>query len=278
MRDTISVALPASDASRFLVAHLTDSASVDCEGHPISTRRGGYRLGSSNPTILLSSDSTAPVILLHDIQPGTDPRDLIDRRVDLVITADPVTLDYARTQRDLRLVPLAWSVTYTLVSSPGQAPPLEPSDGFRAELAHDAVRAEARPAERPERRDVEGGCTVQSPRPAVRLPDIAIPRNDPIARALAERLVAVAAPSGPRRVTALPPAGLDSALTHGTAMAYIVPLSRVRPTECAGTYPLPRGSSLFPLIDVRATAVLRPGVPPFFIEGDGTIRFPSRQP
>jgi hypothetical protein len=56
--------------------------------------------------------------------------------------------------------------------------------------------------------------------------------------------------------------------------AFVGAFPRFEPLlDCEGVPPVPVGSTVAALVDARATAVLRAGVPPFLIQGDGTIRF-----
>jgi hypothetical protein len=66
-----------------------------------------------------------------------------------------------------------------------------------------------------------------------------------------------------------------SALADGRVSAFVVPLPRYAPASpgCPDGYRIPIQSTVVPLIETRATAVLRPGVPAFRIQGDGSIRF-----
>ena len=155
------------------------------------------------------------------IEPGADPRDLLGAGADLVVTSDPATREYADLRPELVHRPLPWSRRYRLaVPEPGIGAPTF----LLGELARDAVREEARPA----RATPDDGCgwadsldpgprTVADPRPGApssprggRPPPDAAPRGnddprlgigfqpgDPTARALAERLVALAVAAGP---------------------------------------------------------------------------------
>ena len=164
-RDTVIVALPAGQAERFMAAHRADRATaVDCEGVSRSSPVPAFRVSSANPAILSPIDTLRArwVMLIRIAETNADPRDLMDKGADVVITADPAALEYARRRQDLRLVPLAWSTTYALVAPPGSPPPPIP-ENLRAELARDVVRAEARPAEGPEWRESDAGCRAPAP-------------------------------------------------------------------------------------------------------------------
>lgn len=278
-RDTILVAAAgpvdpaypraeASFAARFLGAQLGPAApGADCR--VAESGLGAFRL-TAGDSLLAPTDPGAsrPLIRLRRFAPADDPRDWIDRGADVVVTADPATLEYAARRPELRLIPLAWSAVYVLLSPPGSPLPVDPNAALRAELARDAVRVEARPAEAGYWWDGGQRCSAPPAGPRNAAPGIAIPAGDPVARALAERLVALS-PAGLTRVIAYPPARFDSVLALAAGAA-ILPLPRMDPGHCA-----PGGWALAPLIETRETAVVRSGVPPFLITVNGTIRFLS---
>ena len=265
-RDTISVALPESDLLQFELNHSTDSAVRVCAG-----RWPTWRPASSGERLLVPVDSVAPVLRLIPMTASTDPRDLVDRQVEVILTADPTALEYARARPEREVVPLAWATTYVLILPDSAATPVELTDRLRAELAGEVVRAEARPA-------ADSGwwnsgiCSVQIPRPSVRLPDIMVPAQDPVARAIAERLVALAPAGSLRRITPLSRSSLDAALRQ-PASAFVVPLPRGSPSDCQVVSPLPAGGRFIPLVDLRTSVILGPGALPFLINRDGSIRF-----
>ena len=278
LRDTVIVALPAAEAERFIAAHRTDrSTAVDCGGWSRSTAVPVFRVSSASPPILSPVDSLRGgwVLLIRIAEPNADPRDLMDRGADVVITADPAALEYARHRPEFRLVPLAWATTYALVTPPGAPQPAIP-DSLRAELVRDVVRAESRPAEGPPWWDSEAECRAAAPAASGRRPALAIPPGDAAARAIGERMVAVLGrePSGLRLVE-YDRDEFGAALADARASAYVVPLPKFAPTMpgCAGVYHIPAGSTVLPLVETRATAVLRAGVPGFRMQGDGSIRF-----
>ena len=129
-----------------------------------------------------------------------DMRDLLDQGVDLLLTRDPATLEYAATLPQFRSVPLAWQRTRVLLA-PGRsrsAPSL--SEDARHVLADDAVRGEARGARAPfwwqEMTDCE--VTRSPPRDHFSLVSrIVYDANDGAARDLAERFVGLGRASGP---------------------------------------------------------------------------------
>jgi hypothetical protein len=54
---------------------------------------------------------------------------------------------------------------------------------------------------------------------------------------------------------------------------YVFSLPRTAPGSCGEKPAWPSPSSIIPLVDTRAHAIVRAGVPGLTIEGDGTIRF-----
>lgn len=236
---------------------------------------------------------------------GRDARNALDGGVDLLVTRDPTTIAYATRLPAYRSEPLPWTRTYALVS-PALARdasadtvaevPIEAA----AALARDAVTGEARGSMPPygwleKRCTLDGGERVDGPpRP---LPRIVYRAGDPTGRLLAERLVAL---SRDRRAeadwlrTALP-AGTDGALVaaglgrdafatalrRGGDAGYIIAIDRVRAADCGATrglleaMPWARlhgtGPAILPLVDTRATAIARRGVPGLKVDGTGTV-------
>lgn len=135
-----------------------------------------------------------------------DLRDLLDLGVDLVVTADPATLDYARLRSGLSSRPLPWSRTYVLATRRGETE--GPPRAFLDALAREAVREEARAAESSGRPAGGVRCVDLDSRPSfagrgaagaggVAGPaEIAYVRGDAVARGLAARLVALGSAAG----------------------------------------------------------------------------------
>jgi hypothetical protein len=156
-------------------------------------------------------------------------------------------------------------------------------------LARDAVHGEARAAESPWWADVRtcpnaSGSAPSSPGTTLRALRIVYPRDDRIAREIAERLVAVG-----RRVTTagLAPDDFARALHAGDEFAFVLDLPRTSLSPCqdfaelAARAPWLAGSPgdasimsrLRPLIDVRQRAIVRPDRVSATIDWDGTLRF-----
>ncbi|MGH7559996.1 MAG: hypothetical protein ACRENB_03145 [Gemmatimonadales bacterium] len=265
--DTIRVALPGGDRERFVAAHLADQLpAVDCLGTARVVPLPAFRAVTGSSTLLVPADSAihGPVLVVEGAGDG-DPRDLLDRGIDVVVTADPTALDYARRRGDLRLVPLAWAARYILAFPPG-ARPIELTPGLKAGLARDAIRAETRPAA-----DTvlsEAGCPGSGSGPVSRAAAIGVAGGDPIARDIADRLVALN-PPGLSQVLVYGAAAFDSALALGSAAAFVV---RMEPDEppCDRLAP---AWTIVPVVEARNTAIVRPGTPAFLLLGDGGIRF-----
>lgn len=239
--------------------------------------------GTANAEIAITRDA-GPV--LRFVPAPRDTRDLLDAGVDLLLTRDPATLDYAATLPHVRSVPLEWRRTHVLVS-PGRSPAAPSlSAQARQALADDAVRGEARGAAEPFWwQDLEG-CDVAPPRPgdsAAPTPRVVYDAADEAARDLAERLVGLGRVSSPaaaallevllpdrsRRV-GLRAAGLAGeplalARRRGADAAYVLSLDRVPIDPCRDIAtavedaPWLEPGSIVPLVDTRLRAIVRRG-------------------
>ena len=261
---------------------------------------GGYRLASADTgsnglaaitLVPARSDPGGPVLRFVAV-PGVDPRDLLDRQLpgaDVVITRDPSTLAYARSRNDLHAVPLPWDRTYVLIA-PSSVPPVPPPDpADRDALARDAVPGDARGAEAPFWWEEDPLCPARGPVLSNPAGVIAFPSGDPVARALAERVLALATSVSPPRwlrhglpgsglkpmlrVMAYDPPAFDSVLATGGASLYVAPFPRTATAGCRGVPRHALGFGTVPLVDTRAYLILRRGVPPFAVDGDGMVRF-----
>ncbi|HEY8469274.1 MAG TPA: ABC transporter substrate-binding protein [Longimicrobiales bacterium] len=195
-----------------------------------------------------------------------DPRNALDRGVDMLVTRDPGVADYAVGSGAFQALPLAWDRVYVLVAAgsgarvgsvrapAGQATRLvlPPAAALQA-LARDAVRADARPAgvlREPaehcgvlaEHAAAGSGSTGAPGAPAAgagQRAGVVFPPGDPVARALAERLVALALAAGPGG------AGADAAWLADVAPALAAAGARARVVD--------------PGSDARYAAALRAG-------------------
>jgi len=241
-----------------------------------------------------------PVVDSVAVPRGGDLRDLLDRgiaapgmpRVDVLVTRDPDVLSFATQLGRYRSVALPWDRTYTLVAPHLDSAITMPTPEAREALARDAVQADARGAQPPFWWETDSSCATGRPRYAAGAPRIVgYPADDPIARQLAERVVALAStrdnppwiPSvlslpggGPLRTAGFAPTALIDALAAGQVAAFVTAVPRERPTVCTTATRIPAGAVLVPLVDSRAHVLIRRGSGvAFYIEGDGTLRFVS---
>ncbi|HEV7515435.1 MAG TPA: hypothetical protein VGR07_03975, partial [Thermoanaerobaculia bacterium] len=222
---------------------------------------------------LVSGTDGRPTMDFQVLENG-DLRDAIDRGVDLAVTRDPAIVEYVAGRPELETYPLPWSRTYILLQ-PSGAPRLTiAGDSVRRSLARDAVHAEARPAEPPFWWDSLVVCPAVpdvggQPLTASR---IVYPRDDAVARGLAERLVALAGTGSSVRAAALDPPELAAALRDQTERAFVIAVPRESLAPCHDASAWPGGSSIQPLIDTRARAIIRRGSPPLTVDWDGTLQ------
>ena len=221
----------------------------------------------------LPADSSGPDFSLAPVR-SNDPRDALDDGAGLLRTSDPGVLAYARADSALAVVALPWSRTYVLLAHARDDLGLPPdSAGFRAALARDAVAADARPAEPPYW--WEGLADERCPEQATASPAgaggaIGFDRSDPAAGALAARLVALSRQPG-LSARGLTTEELDSAWRTGAVRGLVRALPRRALVPCREVR-WPGGVVARPLVDTRASAVVRRGLPPLAVEWDGTIR------
>lgn len=232
----------------------------------------------AHPGLGLVTDSLPdlpPIVLRRP--PSGDLRDALEGDADVLRSGDPTLVQYARTRDAFAVQPLPWNRTYLLVipDDRDEFQTLIPGDtaAFRVALARDAVPAEARAAAPPYWWDQIRYCSPDAsprPRPTIN-PTVVSAAEDPVARALAERVVALTANPA---ITAsrLPERYLSRALLGGGARAYVVAVPRTALLPCAEVALWPRGATIIPLVDTRMTAIVRHGVPPFTVDYDGTLR------
>ncbi|HET6796125.1 MAG TPA: hypothetical protein VFH40_03110 [Gemmatimonadales bacterium] len=214
--------------------------------------------------------------LARDTAIGADPRDALDRGADLVVTADPAVRDYVSHRAEFMSFALPWSRTYVLVQPSGSASMggVLGRDSVVRSLASDVVPAEARPAAGPFWWQEQKVCL--SPAPASdsgsRIPRMAYPSSDRVAAAVAERIVALA-DKPTLRAAGLSDTGFVEAYQSGRYAGYVMALPRQVAAPCyrSRRLLLP-GASVVPLIDTRATVIMRRGSPPVTLDWDGTVR------
>ena len=251
---------------------------------------------SNGPSVLVVSRQNQPSIRFV-VAPG-DPRDLLDRGAELLLTRDPATLRYAASLPQFQTVPLAWLRTYVLLT-PGRsrtAPALTASS--RHALASDAVRGEARGAPGPFWWQMLADCEIGRSAPPGQpspTPRIVYETGDAAARDLAERLVGLARAPGPsstvfldallpdrprrtyERATGLTGEALAVARRRGTDAGHIVAVASSPVDPCRDLQALMDGApwldpeTIVPLVETRLHAIVRRGRSGFSAESDGGL-------
>ena len=253
--------------------------------------------GAADAGITITRDA-GPV--LRFVHAPRDPRDLLDAGVNLLLTRDPATLDYAATLPQVRSVPLEWRRTYILLT-PGRSPtaPSLPAQARQA-LADDAVRGEARGAAEPFWWQDLQGCNLASSRPG----DLPAPTPRVVYRRRRRcRARSGRAAGGPRpclqscrggvaRGAYFPIAHggwacvrpaccgepLALARRRGTDAAYVMAFDRGPINPCRGiatameSAPWLDPGSIVPLVDTRLQAIVRRGQSGLTADGDGALR------
>ena len=172
-------------------------------GWPLGS--GRYMMGDAAMTAL-ATDGEAPDLRFVRAAPR-EARDLLEGRVDMLVTRDPAIVDYADGRDEIETIALPWDVTYLLLA-PARAQavvrgadlPVIPRDVLDA-LARDAVTAEARGfASKAWWHDLDGCGDLAdafehwSPRISATLSrQVLYDSSDPIARDLARRVVSLSA-------------------------------------------------------------------------------------
>jgi hypothetical protein len=261
---------------------------------PVGTRP--VRVTSDRDAVVVANPESGLSIRFL-VAPG-DPRDLLDKGVDLLLTRDPATLEYAETLPQFQAVPLAWQRTHVLLTPGRSRESRQLSEDARRALADDAVRGEAMGAAGPfwwEGLD----CAVpppqlpsQSVRPSGR---VVYDASDGAARDLAERLVGIASASAPgatamldtllpdrprrtfQRATGLTGEPLALARRRGTDAAYVVAIDGRPLDPCRDAQVLMEGArwldpaTIMPLVDTRLQAIVRRGRSRVTKEWDGGL-------
>jgi hypothetical protein len=264
-----------------------------------------WPLGTRSGRIARGDDPVSAITLIRDNLPAVrfvmargDQRDLLDQQVDVLLTRDPATLDYAATLPQFQTLPLPWQRTHVLLT-PGRArssPTL--SEDARQVLADDAVRGEARGARGPFWWQMLSDCDVAPPPPAPSLPPtprVVYDATDGAARDLSERLVGLAGSSSPaaaafldvllpdrprrtfQRATGLTGEALALARRRGTDAGYVTsvdsrPLDPCRDLQALidlGRWLDPE--TIVPLVETRRTAIVRRGRSGVSAEWDGGL-------
>ena len=127
-------------------AHTDLAIARPVPGSAGRSARDQRAIASDRDSAVVVSPTTGDPLSIRFLVASGDPRDRLDKGVDLLLTRDPAALDYAATLPQFQSVPLAWQRTHVLLT-PGRtrtSPSL--SEDARHALADDAVRGEARGA------------------------------------------------------------------------------------------------------------------------------------
>jgi Bacterial extracellular solute-binding proteins, family 5 Middle len=293
----------------------TRSGQIALDGRSAGSSSRGSSESRGASVMTITRDGVPALRLL--IAPG-DPRDLLDRDVDLLITRDRSTLDYARTLPQFQSVPMAWRRMYVLIM-PGRAgssssPSL--SDDARQALAIDAIRGEARGARGPfwwetpsECGDASSVASSVTSNQSSLAPRIVYNASDDAARDLAERLVGIARASGPaaaplggpaaglldvilpdrphrtyQRAAGLGSDALATARRLGRDAGYIVAIDSLPVDPCrdlralVDMAPWLDPATIVPLVETRLQAVVRRGRIGITSEWDGGLLIAGANP
>jgi len=276
---TLEIELQSRRADAVLALAHTDLAiakPVSGSLWPLGTRAARIdSTGSSVITLVrLSGNSTVRFLVV----PGRDSRDLLDQGVDLLLTRDPRTLDYAATLPQFEKAPLPWQRTHVLLT-PGQgraAPSFSPEE--RRTLAQDAVRGPARGAEGPFWWESLSDCEVTASRPSTQTQSaagsIVYDTDDAAAREIAERFVGIGRYP---RASGLTGEALAQALRRGNESGYVLSVERRPLDPCREMLVLGEiagwidPQTIVPLVDTRLHAIVRRGRSGLTTESDGTL-------
>jgi hypothetical protein len=206
-----------------------------------------------------------------------DLRDALDAGADLVVSGDPQVIDYAARTSDLNTYPLPWDRTYALLQHPGAqvvSPTLDST--LQLSLVRDVVQTDARPSASKHWWN-SSPCSVEVSMVGTTPTGSRIfyQRTDPVARQLAERLVAVANDRSPLSALASDPLRFAAALERGADRGYIVAIPLQSASPCRQSAQWTGRGRLYPLIDTRQHAIVRRGSPALSVDWDGTPRFLS---
>jgi hypothetical protein len=239
---------------------------------------------------------------------GADARDMLDRDVDVMFTSDPAGARYAAEQEGLAVYPLPPDRTYSIVTPRGvhnDSTVGSAVRAVRASLARDVVQVPARPASGPWWWTDATPCALVeavgiTESPAVS-PRVAYRADDPVARAIAERLVSLASRAndtvanrllGTTNGTAPDALGAEAldardfaqALRDRTRTAFIIAVP-IRPLARCGaladlaaampwavSHGLIDSAFVTPLVDAGGWAVVRRGAVGISVDWEGTPR------
>lgn len=266
------------------------------DGH--SLERDATAAAPGGATLLLRDHGGQARVRIR-VEPRGDPRALLDRGALLVLTRDPGAIAWAHARGgDVQVQTLPPDRLHLLALPGGDALPL--SSGVTERLASDVVPGGGRVSAPwvlgggcPEGGAADGpgpGASRAAPAAGTtgRVVHLA---GDEVARALAERVVALAGPGGDAQLRALSEGaggalqavGLSAAeysvaVREGRDAAYLILLPRSPAAPCQARADLVRrvpwltAGGLHPLAETGQTALLRPGAPSLEVDGSGAVR------
>jgi hypothetical protein len=265
----------------------TRSSRIAAEGHTAAARAA---------TVITVDRDNLPATRF--LVAAGDTRDLLDQGVDLLLTRDPATLDYAATLPQFRSVPLAWQRTRVLLTPGRSRSAASLSEDARQVLADDAVRGEARGARGPFWWQMMADCevTLSPPRDhSPPIPRIVYDASDGAARDLAERFVGLVRASGPaatafldallpdrpgrtyQRIAGLTGEALARTQRRGSDAGYVMSVESRPVDPCRDLQALMDGApwldpeTIVPLVETRLQAIVRRGRSGVTTEWDGGL-------
>lgn len=282
---TLLVDLPDDDVRRLGAPELAISLADTSQG--VLPGTGAYRQNATDGLLTPPSrGGRLPRIHVRYATANADGRDLLDTGADVVFTDDPIIARYARSFSGFTIAPVMGRRTYLLATTRHRdsenVDRVEPGlDGLRASLADETVGVPARAASSrwwgSEATRCAGPAAGEVPLPRGSVaPRIAYRHDDPVARSIAERLVALAARPGDSVAApllgvtdanrnalvtaALPPAEFMRAVHDGREAAFVVsaPASPLAP--CTAALALASAMPWRESADARVTPLIETGI------------------
>lgn len=259
-----------------------------------ATPRRTALTGTPGATITIERENRPAISFLAA---SGDPRDVLDKGVDLLLTRDATALAYAGTLPSFQVLPLPWQRTLVLLSAGRSRTAGALPENARHAFARDAVRGEARGAVGPFWWEALQACALLPPQARDRrtwTPRVVYDSRDDAAHDVAERLVGLARAPGTsppildvvlpdrpartyQRTGAMTGEVLARARRLGNDASYLVSLDR-RPLDPCGEMQALTGAvpwldpeTIVPLVDLRLRAVVRKGRAGIVAEWDGGL-------
>ena len=253
---------------------------------------GGWPIGTGSRWVTGAAADSPDLLVARPVQraglsvakiaivPASGVRDALDAGADVLVAREPAALEYAVRLSGYSDVPLDWNRTYVLLG-PGRDHP--GSGELRLESLREAVRGDARPAEWREGgrfwfadlRRCDRAAVRDTLGPAGRRHRVVYDQTDRSAADVAARLVGLGVLGRGTVAAGLSAAAFAAALRAGGDAWYVLELPRRVYDVCRAALELPPWSpagTIEPLLDVRAHAVVRRGLPRMVVDWDGTLR------